>query len=271
MTTTTETNDKKNSSVSKGIPYGFMKPPADLQSAITGLRTVESKLIATREGIKSQMAKFYKSFKAKCPVSTVADFARQFDEDVPFTAKSTDAGPGYKTNPTYLALDNMFRYMPDIKTRKAKKDPKAAKAERKAKLRAAENKRTAWQRLLVAVCSQIGLVPQLLTIGFEKAGIDAAAIETAWKAPHSLFDCGLKDFVLVLRNGKHAGLPAAKVIASRTVAAQIAKQVPTQAEVQSQAKSGPTVTVERTPLKHGLMERKVIVLKEGDNVSGMSV
>src|SRR5262249_25506098 len=161
------------------------------------------------------VGKFYKTFKAKCPKGTLADFARQFDKTVPFTAAGTDDEPGYKKHAMYCTLDNMFRYMPDIVVRKKQSaaDIAEAKTARKARLRDAEDKRERGERLLVALCNQIGLPASLLAVGFQRVGYSQAEVDELWSRKNTLFDVGLKDFMLAVRTGPNAGLPAAKAIA----------------------------------------------------------
>jgi hypothetical protein len=221
-----------------GLPYGTMVPPKPLTTALNGLVTKERNLLESRKALKRDTLVFYRRFHKAHPGGTLADFARQFDESVPMTRE------GYKKNRTFIALENMFRYL-KVKVGSKKGSSKAAKSkktQRKATpLRAAVDTRTRMERLFVSVCQQIGIAPAMLVVAFQRVGLDVASIDAMFNRRGNLKDVGFGVYQLVVRakdNGKSAMQAYAE---SNRKQADAAKAVPTQAEAASMAKGKPTV------------------------------
>lgn len=265
----------KKSPVMK-YPFGLMTPPAKLSEAFHGIATAEGRIHVTREAIKAQVGTFYRRFFKKYPKAGLADFARQFDKNVP---RKRD---GYRVHPTYMALDNMLRAMPEVKGPKKTaeqiaRDKATAKRKRAAKRAAQFEKQHRAELLLMRIVQQIGIPTPLLAIAAQKCGYTDAETNALWEMKGSLADVGLGTYVLAVRNGKDAGLPAAAFIARKVVKATADIQaVPTPAELQSAAKSKvdvkPAPSVKDAPAKpkptykgKGLYAR---TLKAGDNLSG---
>lgn len=236
----------KSKKANKGIPHGAMSVPAPLVNAFKQQAAFESKLMISREDIKKATAKFYTTFKAKFPKAGLADFARQFSKDVPFDRAE------YKSNATYLALDNMFRYMPEVKTggKPESAEAKARRIEqqkRETKKRKAQAValRTRSERLLIAICNQIGVPHDLFAIAAQRVGFSPSEIEVLYNVKGSLVDVGLGTYQLAVRA---TGVSALKAAAQRKVTtAQTVASIPSPAELANAAKSKPQVTSTPTP------------------------
>ncbi len=252
----------KNGPVNKGIPFGSMPVPEKLQKAFTSQASMESKLLVSREEVKKATASFYSRFKAKYPKAGLADFARQFSKDVPF--KRAD----YKRDATYLALDNMFRYMPEVGGKAESETVKAAriaKQKREIKKRKAQavSQRTRTERLLVAIANQIGIPHDLFEIAAQRIGFSPSEIEAMYNVKGSLVDVGMGTYQLTVRTTGVSALKAASQRKVKDVAGKLS--VPTAAELVIQDKGKPTVkdATEATYLGKGQYQR---ILKKGDNV-----
>jgi hypothetical protein len=265
-------NSKKNENgpVVK-FPFGTMIPPAELKRAIANQGKLESRLVLSRDEIKGKMVTFYKAFHKKYPAAGRADFARQFDAKVP------QDRAGYKKDKTYLAIDNMFRYCPEIATGGKVETPaqKAARIEKAGKLRAAKIKATQERntrglRLLMRIVNQIGLPPALLTIAAQRTGFKNDEIEAMLNMKGSLEDVGLGHTILSLRA---TGVSVAVAMAKTNAKAKAETQaLPTAAELASQAKGKPVVTVvpaakpATTKVYKGKGQYQTVVLKAGDSI-----
>jgi hypothetical protein len=251
-----------------------MPVPKSLATQFSGIASLERRIILSREDMKRGMASFYGKFTKKYPKATTADFARQFDKSVGF---KRDA---YKRNATYNAIENMFRYMPEVKTGGKAESVKAKKAridaaktqatKRKAQATAKANRAA---RLLCAICHQAGIPNALFTIAAQRCGFTSSEIEAIWNTKGGLVDVGLGTFQLTVRK---SGVAATVALAKDNVkVATAAKSIPTAAEVASQAKAKPTVTTVESPLKNAPTVPPVYkgkgqyqrTIKRGDNLS----
>jgi hypothetical protein len=181
----------------------------------------------------------------------------------------------YKSHPSYNAIENMFRYMPEVTGKNTKKRAAADKARQKKERANATRLANRIPRMLVAICNQIGLPRTLTQIVAQRVGLSDVEQNKLWATRGTLFDAGLADYQVVVRKGPNAGMPAFKAIAKVSAkAANDAKAIPTAAELASNAKSGPTVTIDKAPstftnervhVGKGQYSR-VTTLKAGDSV-----
>lgn len=253
--------EKQNGPVQRGIPYGKFNVGDKLNAAFASQAKLESQLLTSREEIKSLCGKKYMAFKAKFPKAGLADFARQFNKDVPFSRDE------YKRNATYLALDNMFRYMPEVKTggktetreAKAARIAKAVK-ERKAKQKAAHAKQSRYSRLLCALQAQLGIPNHLFAQACKIVGFVDADVESILNTKGGLIDLGLGPYVMAVRA---TGVSAAIATAKQAKAAQAsATPVPTR-KVTDVPKVGP----QRERVNMGKGRMKTVVIQASDNLS----
>lgn len=228
-----------------GMPFGTMKPPQGLANAVKGQQTLEQKLMLSRNSIKTAMGSFYKRFHKAFPKATYADFARQFDKTVPMGWKE------YRVHPTYVAIDNMFRYMPEIKGKKVE-SRQSSKTNKAAKERASlKRKVSRAERLVMAIANQLGIPRTLLMIAANRVGYSKVEQDSLWAMrTKALVDVSFSDYVMAYRKGPFVGQSVDKVLSAQKVKqSREAQSVPTPAELANAAKSGPTTTVVRPASK----------------------